>query len=74
MGPFFSLVLETPYRWVNPDFNENTRGVGDMNLGLKLMIFNDESFFATFQLRGYLPTGTAATGTDPGWDGALLLS
>jgi hypothetical protein len=64
-SPFLSTFIETPYRLVNPEFNDNARGVGDTNFGLKLMVWHDANFLATLQLRTYLPTASnPATGTD----------
>src|SRR5262249_11931581 len=54
----FSLFLETPYRWINPDFNRNENGVGDSNIGFKVAIWQDTTFLATIQFRSYLPTAS----------------
>lgn len=61
---WFSVFVETPFRWVNPDLNQNTSGEGDMNLGFKMGIFTEERFFTAFQLRAFLPTArNSALGT-----------
>lgn len=62
---WFSVFADTPYRWLNPDFNDNTHGVGDLLLGFKLMTWQDDNFFATFQFKLSLPTaGHDVLGTD----------
>lgn len=63
--PWLSIFFETPIRWVNPDFNRNEHGVGDVNLGFKMVAWQDTAFLATFQFRGTLPTASSnALGTD----------
>jgi hypothetical protein len=59
LNPYFSLFLETPYKWVNPDINPNVNGTGDMNVGLKFAFLNNETWVTTFQFRAYFPTGSA---------------
>lgn len=62
---WFSVFAETPVRWLNPDMNENVWGQGDLSLGLKVGVFTEERFLATFQLKTYLPTARhSALGTD----------
>jgi hypothetical protein len=61
---FFSMFLETPMRWLNPDINRNMVGYGDMNFGFKLCTWNAEEFLATLQLRLYEPTGRPGLGTE----------
>lgn len=63
-APWFSIFFETPLRWLNPDLNANERGVGDSNLGFKVVIWQDMPILATLQVRGYLPTAAnSALGT-----------
>jgi hypothetical protein len=73
--PFFSTFLETPMRWLNPDVNANTYGVGDINLGFKLCTWNSEDFLATLQLRFFDPTAQKAGLGTHHWtiDPALLV-
>ncbi|MFO0967585.1 MAG: transporter [Gemmataceae bacterium] len=62
---WFSVFLETPVRWLNPEQNANTWGQGDASLGCKLCVFQTETFLTTFQLRLYTPTArNNALGTD----------
>jgi hypothetical protein len=62
---WFSLFLEQPLRWVNPEQNDNAWGQGDLNAGFKLSVFNAPRFLATFQLRVLVPTArNNALGSD----------
>jgi hypothetical protein len=61
---FFSTFLETPFRWLNPAYNANAYGVGDINFGFKLCTWNTEDLLATLQVRIYDPTSrTPGLGT-----------
>ena len=51
----FSLFMEQPWRWVNPDLNANRSGAGDMNFGFKFALINTDALAATFQLRMNAP-------------------
>lgn len=65
LDKWFSVFLESPLRWVNPERNANAWGEGDVRLGFKLGVFTEEHLLATFQLRAYVPTaGNNALGTD----------
>lgn len=62
---WFSLFMETPLRFVNPEQNANVWGQGDMNVGFKVAVFQEERFLTTFQLRLYCPTARdSALGTN----------
>jgi hypothetical protein len=52
-----SFFVELPLRAVNPEVNDNTAGLGDMNAGVKYAFLFSEDFVATFQFRTYAPTG-----------------
>jgi len=57
-----SLFIEGPYRFLNPQLNDNTSGFGDMNTGFKWAFLDECDWTATFQLRTYIPTGAASRG------------
>ncbi len=57
-----SAFVEVPVRFLNPEVNANASGLADMNAGLKFAFWQQEDLVATFQLRGYFPTGDAAQG------------
>jgi hypothetical protein len=62
----FSVFVETPFRFLNPEQNANTAGFADMNAGLKYALLQNADQVGTFQLRTYIPTGasTHGLGTD----------
>lgn len=62
LGNCLSVFVEAPFRWLNPEVNDNTSGLSDMNAGFKLALWNDGDCLATFQFRSYFPTGDASRG------------
>ncbi|MBI3408965.1 MAG: hypothetical protein HY040_11495 [Planctomycetes bacterium] len=58
----FSVFAEVPVRFLNPDNNDNTAGMADMNLGFKYAFVANERRFVTFQGRIFLPTGDGDRG------------
>lgn len=66
LDPSFSVFAEGGMRYLNPDVNANACGWGDINLGFKYAFIAHESATATFQLRGYLPTGDTDRGLGTG--------
>jgi hypothetical protein len=56
----FSGFVEVPFRFLNPEQNENTSGIADMNAGFKFALVARDNQYFTFQFRTYIPTG------DPG--------
>ncbi len=62
----FSAFAEVPVRFLNPEQNENTAGLADMNAGFKYALIACDDHFLTFQFRTYIPTGasTHGLGTD----------
>jgi hypothetical protein len=61
-----SFFVETPIRLINPDINDNTGGMGDLNVGFKRAIIADGTDFLTAQLRVYAPTGDTDRGLGNG--------
>lgn len=57
-----SGFVELPVRFLNPEQNENTSGLGDMDIGFKAALVACPDRFVTFQLRTYIPTGDADRG------------
>ncbi|MEO8270088.1 MAG: hypothetical protein ABI557_10220 [Aureliella sp.] len=66
LSPGFSLFAEAPVRFINPDINDNTGGLGDINFGFKGSLYHSDSQFLTAQLRVYAPTGDADRGLGTG--------
>ena len=62
IAPEWSVFAEGGLRYLNPQVNANTAGIGDMNLGFKYVFLNDADQIWTFQLRTYVPTGDADRG------------
>src|SRR5262245_43657376 len=58
----FSTFVEVPVRALNPDFNDNHTGLGDVSSGVKWAFLRSEVFVTTFQFRTYVPTGAARRG------------
>ncbi|MCA9156962.1 MAG: hypothetical protein KDA72_01465, partial [Planctomycetales bacterium] len=66
ISPGLSLFAEAPVRFINPDINDNTGGMGDLNFGFKGSLYHTDSQFLTAQLRVYAPTGDADRGLGTG--------
>ena len=62
LTPKLSAFAELPARFLDPEQNPNTAGMGDMNAGLKLALIDDEDLVASLQFRTYAPTGDADRG------------
>ena len=60
--PRLSGFIEAPARFLNPDVNANTAGLGDMNVGFKYAFLESETGLLTFQFRTYIPTGDSDRG------------
>jgi hypothetical protein len=58
----FSVFVEVPERFIQPEVNQHHIGLGDMNVGAKYAFFSDENRVATFQFRTYIPTGEGKLG------------
>jgi hypothetical protein len=78
--PWFSVFVEAPYRWLNPEINENRSGATDMRYGLKLCTWSSDSFIATILVRLYQPSarheslGTGHWSVEPGLLAAYRLN
>jgi hypothetical protein len=75
----FSGFIEAPIRFIEPQQNNDHRGLGDINFGFKYALVRDEcsGTTVTFQLRNYVQTGDSnfGLGTDHySFEPALLLS
>lgn len=58
----FSVFGELPVRFINPDVNDNTAGMSDLNFGFKYALHASLFEYFTFQFRVYAPTGDADRG------------
>lgn len=76
LSPRCSLFIEMPLRSVNPEVNPNRTNIGDLNAGFKLAYSVEPDLVQTFQLRVYVPTGSADDGLGvghPSLEPALLV-
>jgi hypothetical protein len=65
-GKAFSLTTEIPLRFVAPDINPNTGGLGDMSLTTKTVLLNGADWQITQIFRTELPTGDPGKGVGNG--------
>lgn len=61
-APRFSLFVDIPERFLNPEVNANSGGLGDVNAGFKYAFVHGDDLVATLQLRTFAPTGDADRG------------
>jgi hypothetical protein len=61
LASWFSGFVEAPYRWLNPDINDNQSGASDMRYGLKVCTWSSDSLIATILFRIYQPTAASST-------------
>jgi hypothetical protein len=59
---WLSGFVEAPFRFINPDRNDNASGFGDLNAGVKVVIWRSCDTYLTAQVRGYFGTGDAFKG------------
>jgi hypothetical protein len=60
--PGLSVFGELPYRFVDPELQDNTSGFGDFNAGFKLALRQDCCRTTTFQFRTYIPSADGSRG------------
>ncbi|MBY0523724.1 MAG: hypothetical protein K2R98_10015 [Gemmataceae bacterium] len=61
-SPRFSVFVELPVRFVNPDVNPNAGGLSDLNAGFKWAMVAEEHRYFTLQLKAFAPTGNGGEG------------
>jgi hypothetical protein len=61
-SPRFSWFVETPFRFLNPDVNANSAGLGDLTAGFKFAFVDTCDWTWTFLFKTYVPTGDADRG------------
>lgn len=62
LTPRFSVFVDAPVRFLNPEQNDNTAGYADMNFGFKYAFVYTPDTVATLGFRTYVPTGDAGRG------------
>jgi hypothetical protein len=61
-----SFFVEFPYYSIEPANNQSSAGFGDMNLGVKTVLFDRDLILITSQFRTYILMGNPTTGTGNG--------
>jgi hypothetical protein len=72
-----SFFVEIPYRQLNPNWSPTKSGFGDINFGIKSLLYDCEMLQVAFQFRTYTPSGDAANNLGTGHfslDPSLLAS
>lgn len=72
-----SFFIEYAYRQINPLFSPTQAGFGDLNFGIKSLLFDCEMLQLSFQMRTYAPTGNFSNALGTGHfslDPSLLAS
>ncbi|MCI0381265.1 MAG: hypothetical protein L0215_27080 [Gemmataceae bacterium] len=59
---WFSVFVEFPFRFINPEQNPNTSGWADFNGGVKVALWCTGDSILTFQGRVYMPVGDGRKG------------
>ena len=62
LDPCTSLFGELPVRFINPDINDNSAGLGDSNVGFKRALILGRDEVLSFQFKVYVPSGDADRG------------
>jgi len=62
----FSTGIEVPFRWTNPDVNDNHAGVGDLRLTVKTVLFEGQRLMLTQYFRTLFNTGSSRMGLGTG--------
>lgn len=65
-GPKFTTTTEYPIRSLDPTFNGNTTGYGDMTVATKLLVYDGENFQIAQWNKIYTPSGLARRGLGTG--------
>jgi hypothetical protein len=65
-GKAFSITTDIPLRFVAPDINPNTGGLGDMAITTKTVLLDGADWEITQYFRTELPTGDPGRGTGNG--------
>jgi hypothetical protein len=62
LAPHVSLFTDVPFRFINPDINNNEAGLSDVSLGFKFALIMEPTRVLSFQIRGTAPTGEGFRG------------
>jgi hypothetical protein len=62
VSPRFSVSADLPIRMISPDVVARANGLGDIRIGFKGAVLEDETRTVTAQFRTYIPSGDAERG------------
>ncbi len=57
-----SVFVDVPWHFLNPELNDNSAGLSDVNAGFKWAFLADECSVWTLQVKAYFPSGDADRG------------
>jgi hypothetical protein len=60
------IIIEFPYRSVDPEFAPHAANFGDMNTAIKTLLFDCELLQVSFMMRTFIPMGSAGKGLGVG--------
>jgi hypothetical protein len=61
-----SFFISYPYSQLNPNWAPTSAGFGDLNFGVKSLLFDCEMLQVSFQFRTYMPTGNSMSNLGTG--------
>jgi hypothetical protein len=62
INPRWSVFVNLPVRWINPEVNRNAAGLSDISFGSKYAVILNERRAVTLYLRTIAPSGRATSG------------
>jgi hypothetical protein len=62
VSPKLSFFTDVPVRFLNPEQNANTSGIGDVSFGAKYALVRCDDRILTLQMRAIAPSGSASQG------------
>ncbi|HBN77991.1 MAG TPA: hypothetical protein DD473_19715 [Planctomycetaceae bacterium] len=65
-GKYFSTTTKVPIRFINPDINDSTVGLGDLSIATRLLIIDGDHWKLTQYFNTIMPTGSRARGLGTG--------
>jgi hypothetical protein len=60
------VIFEMPYRMIQPERDSSAGGFGDMNIGMKTLLFDCELLQISMIMRTYMPVGDTTKGLGTG--------
>jgi hypothetical protein len=66
LNPRLSVFVDVPVRFLQPDLNNATAGLSDVDAGFKAALVADKNTYVTLQFRTYAPSGNYNEGLGTG--------